>query len=113
MMRWWWFGPAVTKPELQRELEQMKAEGMAMRISSEILISLMAFVVGGVAVKAPIVEPHAQDSNKEMSDRIPEKASTSSWNRPVFTGNPGNMGSLYVPLDSWIYPAFDRLIALG
>ena len=28
MMRWWWFGPGVTKPELQRELEQMKAEGI-------------------------------------------------------------------------------------
>ena len=28
MMRWWWFGPAVTKPELQRELEQMKASGI-------------------------------------------------------------------------------------
>lgn len=28
MMRWWWFGPAVTKPELKRELEQMKAEGI-------------------------------------------------------------------------------------
>ena len=28
MMRWWWFGPSVTKPELQRELEQMKAEGI-------------------------------------------------------------------------------------
>src|SRR5579864_399352 len=28
MMRWWWFGPAVTKPELQRELEQMKANGI-------------------------------------------------------------------------------------
>jgi hypothetical protein len=27
MMRWWWFGPAVTKPELARELEQMKAAG--------------------------------------------------------------------------------------
>jgi len=27
MMRWWWFGPAVTKPELARELEQMKAGG--------------------------------------------------------------------------------------
>ncbi len=26
---------------------------------------------------------------------------------------PGNMGSPYVPLDSWIYPAFDRLAALG
>jgi hypothetical protein len=23
------------------------------------------------------------------------------------------MGTPYVPLDSWIYPAFDRLIALG
>ena len=28
MMRWWWFGPAVTKPELRRELEQMKAAGI-------------------------------------------------------------------------------------
>jgi hypothetical protein len=28
MMRWWWFGPAVKKSELQRELEQMKAEGI-------------------------------------------------------------------------------------
>ena len=28
MMRWWWFGPAVTKPEIQRELEQMKAAGI-------------------------------------------------------------------------------------
>ncbi len=27
-MRWWWFGPAATKPELQRELEQMKAAGI-------------------------------------------------------------------------------------
>lgn len=26
---------------------------------------------------------------------------------------PGNMGSPYVPLDSWVYPAFDRLIAMG
>ena len=28
MMRWWWFGPAVTKPEIERELEQMKAAGI-------------------------------------------------------------------------------------
>ena len=26
---------------------------------------------------------------------------------------PANMGSPYVPLDSWVYPVFDRLIALG
>ena len=28
MMRWWWFGPGVTKTEVQRELEQMKAAGI-------------------------------------------------------------------------------------
>jgi hypothetical protein len=28
MMRWWWFGIAVQKPEIQRELEQMKADGI-------------------------------------------------------------------------------------
>jgi len=28
MMRWWWFGPAVTHAELERELEQMKAAGI-------------------------------------------------------------------------------------
>ncbi len=28
MMRWWWFGPSLTKPELKRELEQMKAAGI-------------------------------------------------------------------------------------
>ena len=28
MTRWWWFGPAVTKPEIRRELEQMKAAGI-------------------------------------------------------------------------------------
>ncbi len=27
--------------------------------------------------------------------------------------NPANMASTYVPLDSWVYPAFDRLSALG
>src|SRR5512141_3207501 len=27
--------------------------------------------------------------------------------------NPANMGSPYVPLDSWVYPALERLIALG
>lgn len=28
MMRWWWFGPAATRPEITRELEQMKAAGI-------------------------------------------------------------------------------------
>jgi hypothetical protein len=28
LMRWWWFGPAVTQPELQKELETMRAVGI-------------------------------------------------------------------------------------
>ncbi len=28
MVRWWWFGPAVTREEIRRELEQMKAAGI-------------------------------------------------------------------------------------
>ena len=28
MLRWWWFGPAVTKPELERELRVMKDAGI-------------------------------------------------------------------------------------
>ena len=28
MMRWWWFGPAVTEPELERELRLMNAGGI-------------------------------------------------------------------------------------
>src|SRR6185503_9999529 len=28
MMRWWWFGPAVTKPQLEREMRKMKEGGI-------------------------------------------------------------------------------------
>src|ERR1039458_9375861 len=28
MVRWWWFGTAVTKPEIERELTTMKAGGI-------------------------------------------------------------------------------------
>src|SRR4051812_27465917 len=28
MMRWWWFGPSVTKTELEREMRLMKAGGI-------------------------------------------------------------------------------------
>lgn len=34
--------------------------------------------------------------------------SSGEWSR-----NPENMGSPYVPVDSWVYPVFDRLVALG
>src|SRR5450755_3757230 len=40
--------------------------------------------------------------------------SWSSKARDLFSDPaPGNRGSPYVPLDSWIYPAFDRLAGMG
>jgi membrane-associated phospholipid phosphatase len=33
--------------------------------------------------------------------------------KPEGPRNPANMGSPYVPLDSWVYPALERLTALG
>lgn len=40
-------------------------------------------------------------------------SSAGSRPQPEFEGNPKNMGSPYVPLDSWIYPALDRLASMG
>jgi membrane-associated phospholipid phosphatase len=48
-----------------------------------------------------------------------EKAKFGTFSKAVETDEadtgrePRNMGSSYVPVDSWVYPAFDRLIALG
>lgn len=28
IMRWWWFGPSVTKPELEKELNAMRGAGI-------------------------------------------------------------------------------------
>jgi len=43
-------------------------------------------------------------------DLLPD---SSSGGEGEITRNPGNMGSSYVPLDSWVYPALERLAAMG
>ncbi len=41
MVRWWWFGPAVVKPELARELDQMHAAGIGgVEIAAEYPLAL-------------------------------------------------------------------------
>lgn len=76
-------------------------------------IATIFFAVGAITVEGQSVEAGA---NRLVSEALPvgaAQAATTSWDKPAFIGNPKNMGSPYVPLDSWIYPAFDRLIALG
>jgi hypothetical protein len=53
-------------------------------------------------------------SRSHYSDAEIAKWGTFSKNEAGDTGrDPGNMGSPYVPMDSWVYPAMERLIALG
>jgi hypothetical protein len=52
MMRWWWFGPAVTRPEIERELRAMQAAG-----------------IGGVEVQA--VYPVALDDEARGVRNLP------------------------------------------
>lgn len=79
-------------------------------------VALSAF--GATPIVAQSVEPQSRGiptstSAQTLPEGNAEEAPQISWDRPSFLGSPNNMGSPYVPLDSWIYPAFERLIALG
>ena len=53
-------------------------------------------------------------SRSHYSDAEIAKWGTFTKNEEGSTGrDPGNMGSPYVPMDSWVYPAMERLIAFG
>src|SRR5204862_1334153 len=52
MMRWWWFGPAVTRPELEREMRLMRDGG-----------------IGGIEVQP--VYPLALDDEKAGIENLP------------------------------------------
>jgi len=80
----------------------------------------------GMAQETPSAESEhvSTDSAKTISEkgRSPTEYSPARATKvlPSGTGarrelphNPNHMGSPYVPLDSWIYPVFERVIALG
>jgi membrane-associated phospholipid phosphatase len=54
---------------------------------------------------------HQQDASANFG--VFEKSFEESARAESRRRDPAHMGSPYVPLDSWIYPAFDRLAALG
>ena len=53
------------------------------------------------------------ESNRQQGKIQNPTGDATSRDLPEQTHNPKHMGSAYVPLDSWIYPALDRLAALG
>ena len=77
------------------------------------VIAAIFSAVGAVTVEGQSVELAGRSPTIATFPAESAEAATTSWDKPAFIANPKNMGSPYVPLDSWIYPAFDRLIALG
>jgi len=74
------------------------------------VLGIILFAAGAEALVGQLAEAAADSLAAETRDG---DSSAPSWNRPEFMADPRNMGSPYVPLDSWVYPAFDRLIAFG
>jgi len=65
--------------------------------------SALGWYMGRQIYRARSPGPEIDAANWGTFEREPESKSD----------NPDYMGSTYVPLDSWVYPAFERLIALG
>ena len=60
---------------------------------------------------APQIDQSASaESNRQQANKNVQNPSGDATEQ---THDPRHMGSTYVPLDSWIYPALDRLAALG
>jgi hypothetical protein len=63
--------------------------------------------LSGVKVDCPsVVAPDRQETNQAASPSL-------SYETELVNPSPAVVGSAYVPLDSWVYPAMDRLAALG
>jgi hypothetical protein len=80
----------------------------------------VCFLAAGVAIFIPkcYAAPQSDqvgyaESNRQPTNNQNASSDAVSPERPEDTHNPKHMGSTYVPLDSWIYPALDRLAALG
>ncbi len=72
-------------------------------VSDAVLGSALGWYLGRQIYRARNSYPEIDSSNWGTFEKAPEDQ----------VRNPGYMGSTYVPLDSWIYAALDRLTALG
>jgi membrane-associated phospholipid phosphatase len=110
-----WSIASVWAHEYPGTLSQILAYGMATGVTVTRLTAKQHFASDAV-IGSVLGWYFGRQAYRAHHD--PELGGT-SWGSPLpdqprdKTRNPDNMGSPYVPLDSWVYPAFDRLIALG
>jgi capsule assembly protein Wzi/PAP2 superfamily protein len=110
-----WAIASVIAHEYPGPLTQVLAYGAAGGISAARLVAHQHFasdVVLGSALGwylgRQVYRAHSQYSDAEIA-----KWGTFSKSETETVREARNMGSPYVPLDSWVYPALDRLTALG
>jgi len=110
-----WAIASVFAHEYPGPATEALAYGVAVGVSAARLIGHQHFasdvMVGsalGWYLGRQVFHAHSQYSDAEIA-----KWGTFSKGDAETSREPKNMGSPYVPLDSWVYPAMDRLTALG
>jgi membrane-associated phospholipid phosphatase len=110
-----WAIASVIAHEYPGPMTRVLAYGLAGGVSAARVAGQKHFasdvVVGsalGWYVGRQVFRSHSQYSNADIA-----KIGTFTNEEADAAREPGNMGSPYVPLDSWVYPAMERLIALG
>jgi hypothetical protein len=110
-----WSVASVMAHEYPGTLTKILAYGLATTVSATRVTGQQHFasdaVIGSVLgwyFGRQVYRSHHDSSlgGEAWGDVLPEKSGEK-------TRNPQNMGSPYVPLDSWIYPALERLAAMG
>ncbi len=110
-----WAIASVIAHEYPGPLTQMLVYGVAGGVSAARIVGHQHFASDAVIGSAlgwylgrQVFRSHSQYSDAEIA-----RWGTFSKGEQDTTREASNMGSPYVPLDSWVYPAMDRLTALG
>ncbi len=110
-----WSVAGVIAHEYPGPLPKLFAYGLASFVSYSRIRGQQHFpsdvFIGSVLGNLIAQQVYTRHHNPELGGS--EWRSISQFFRGDGTSSPGNQGSPYVPLDSWIYPVIDRLAALG
>jgi membrane-associated phospholipid phosphatase len=110
-----WSIAGVIAHEYPRPLMKVMAYGLASLVSISSLKAHQHFpsdvVIGSVIGNLVAQNIYTRHHDPDLGGG--EWRSISQLFRGDGTYSPANQGSPYVPLDSWIYPVFERLAALG
>src|SRR5438132_579657 len=110
-----WSVAGVIAHEYPGPFTKIMAYGLASLVSVSRVRAHQHFpsdvVVGSVIGNLVAQDIYSRHHDSELGGG--EWGSISELFRHDGNSSPANQGSPYVPLDSWIYPAFDRLAAIG